>query len=1576
MQCFSRSLVAVLTIAPLLAWFANDRALAQVTAAGDGTGTRVTRHGDRFDIDGGTLSRDGRNLFHSFEQLGLSREQVANFIANPQLQNILGRVTGGDVSVINGLIQVTGGNANLYLLNPAGIVFGADAQLNVPAAFTATTADGIGFAEGWLSAIGSNNYATLVGAPNRFVFTGLEPGVIVNAGSLSVNAGQSLTLLGGTVINTGTLSAPEGQITIAAVPGANLVRLSQPGMLLSLEFTPIASDSSNAVRPLSLPELLTGGTLASATGLTVNPDGTVQLSGVQIPTQAGTAIAAGQMDTAGQQGGQIGVFGSQVGVLGGVLNVSGVNGGGTILIGGDYQGSGTVPNADRTSVSADAVLLADALQQGDGGRVILWADDTTYFAGNISAQGGAIAGDGGFVEVSGLDTLVFRGAVDTAAANGLIGTLLLDPDNIVIANGTGAADDGQISDGTIFIGEGAGTTFTISEFSLENTTSNIFLEARNNITIQNLTDNVLTLLGGSSVTFSAGGAFAMDAGDRLQTNGRSLTIVTGGTIALGGVTTLGGAIRLDAPGDITVTGGLDTASTADGGDITISTSSGAIDIVGSLDTAGVNNGGTISLSALGNITTQNLSTAAQVGNAGSVTFASQAGSISTSGNDLTTLSAGGTNGNVTLLANNDIAVGSAATGSLIAEAPGTISFSVLSSSGDILLGSSTTPAANLLLPNSIALSGSNLQLFLDSGSYTLISDIDTNGGNFSLSNTGALSLTGAIATAGGEIRIQGSRLTASAPIDAGGTRTASGGEINLLATGGSIATNTLSSIGSTTNGGISLIATEDITTNEISGASLTVAAPGVLDFSAGLSLAGGVSLGTQAMPASNILLPASLTSRGDISLFLNDDYTLAASVDTNGGNFRLDTSGALTLLRSIVTNGGNLTVQGSDIEAQTLNSSSVSGQGGAINLTAATGAIATGDLNSSGDSGGNITLVAQDSITTGAIDASGSSGDGGNVSLDPTGDIEVRSINAQGGSNGRGGNVDITTNSDFRATDRFAALNGVSASISTIGGQGNGTIAIRQGGEVFRVGDASDSGTAAAITTGDATLEAQSIEQDYTSDDNSITITVSGDIPDDGDPDDGDPDDGDPDDGDPDDGDLPDDIDEQADLYDESEADLYDDSEGYDGSFQGVDDSGNASFEEFDDFEDNFTGDFADYLDLPEGSIATLTNAADTLNQVAIATDVKPALVYMYFVPTNASSASAGQLLRRDDDQLELLLVTGSGEPIRYPIAGATRGRVRQVADQFFSEVTNPRKLNTTSYLAPAQQLYRWLIAPMEADLQQQEIGNLAFILDAGLRSLPLAALHDGHQFLVEKHSIGLMPSLSLTDTRYQDIRYDQVLAMGASQFSDQPALPAVPIELATITQQLWSGQTFLNEAFTLANLRAQRDRQPYGIVHLATHGQFRSGSPRDSYIQFWDQKLRLDQMRQLGLNDPPVDLLVLSACRTALGDEQAELGFAGFAVQAGVKTAMASLWYVSDAGTLGFMAEFYRQLHVAPIKAEALRQTQIAMINGQVRLEGGTLRGSRGGEVTLPLTFAEGGDRLLSHPFYWAAFTMIGSPW
>jgi CHAT domain-containing protein len=398
--------------------------------------------------------------------------------------------------------------------------------------------------------------------------------------------------------------------------------------------------------------------------------------------------------------------------------------------------------------------------------------------------------------------------------------------------------------------------------------------------------------------------------------------------------------------------------------------------------------------------------------------------------------------------------------------------------------------------------------------------------------------------------------------------------------------------------------------------------------------------------------------------------------------------------------------------------------------------------------------------------------------------------------------------------------------------------------------------------------------------------------------------------------------------------------------------------------EQNRNAEFEEYFDINlEDKFITSASVREILGTMERQTYQKSAVVYV----------------TADPNQLQMVIFTAKGQPIRYTVPVQQQELLR-VAQNFRLEITYPFKRKTQSYLPYAQQLYQWLIAPMESTLQAEGIDTLLFSMDAGLRTLPIAALHDGNQFLIEKYSLSLIPSISLMDPRYHALNESKVLAMGADTFPDMNSLPAVPVELAMITDNGWQGQTLLNEQFTRENLRQLRQKESYEIVHLATHADFIPGPMGDGYIYFWHDKLSLNDMRSLGLQNPAAELLVLSACRTAIGDEDSELGFAGLAIRTGVKSALASLWYVDDIGTLGFMTEFYQHLRSDTIKAEALRQAQIAMIREEIKLEGNKFKrasdfnGSK--DVELPSTLTSSGTTTFSHPYYWAGFTMIGSPW
>ena len=388
--------------------------------------------------------------------------------------------------------------------------------------------------------------------------------------------------------------------------------------------------------------------------------------------------------------------------------------------------------------------------------------------------------------------------------------------------------------------------------------------------------------------------------------------------------------------------------------------------------------------------------------------------------------------------------------------------------------------------------------------------------------------------------------------------------------------------------------------------------------------------------------------------------------------------------------------------------------------------------------------------------------------------------------------------------------------------------------------------------------------------------------------------------------------------------------------------------------------------------IVTVENLRETLRGIEAQTGKRAVIIYALAFRFDSSEVPA-----ENEGHLELLLVMPEGPPIAKTVPEAKSSDLERKLKLFRTTVQDA---STEYYLPASKQLYDWLIRPLEGQLEELEIDTLIFAMNGGLRLLPLAALHDGEQFLVEKYSLGSVPSVSLTDTSYRSVQETQALAMGASEFPGtalQP-LPAVPVELAAVSDTLWQGEDFLNQAFTLSNLRQMRQRYPFEIVHLATHASFQFDQNSSPFIQLWDGRMDLDDMRKLQwYNQSMVELLVLSACETAVGDYANELGFAGLAVRAGVKSALASLWQVSDTGTLALMTEFYHHLgeEDVTIKAEALRRAQLAMIRGEARIENGQLVGNWGA-VPLPANLTRNGDRFLSHPYFWSGFATIGSPW
>jgi CHAT domain-containing protein len=432
--------------------------------------------------------------------------------------------------------------------------------------------------------------------------------------------------------------------------------------------------------------------------------------------------------------------------------------------------------------------------------------------------------------------------------------------------------------------------------------------------------------------------------------------------------------------------------------------------------------------------------------------------------------------------------------------------------------------------------------------------------------------------------------------------------------------------------------------------------------------------------------------------------------------------------------------------------------------------------------------------------------------------------------------------------------------------------------------------------------------------------------------------------------------------------------------------------------------DYSNYFGPFYGDLASLSDISDELADLSRVTNTNPALIYVVNsnrglqlamvtktseaeqqtgLPKPGQVASANGLVPQlDQSQAQMLLAQSDlGSTAVYKnVPEATREKVNAIANEFRETVSDPVDPSSTSYLKPAQQLYQWIIAPFAADLTARKIDTIIFTLDSGLRSIPVAALHDGQAFLVEKYNLGVIPSFNLTDTRYAPLQGNPMLGMGISQaVGDLSPLPSVKVEVPTLTDSIWTGEPYLDESVTFANLEQLTQQKQYGIIHLATHAEFNSGSLDKSFVQLWDRRLNLADLRGIAKqaqwsDTPTIELLVLSACQTALGNDDAELGFTGLALQTGVKSALGSLWYVSDDGTLALMSEFYKNLNTAPIKSAALRNAQVAMIQGDTMIENGQLKLADGTIVTLPEELFGATSTDFRHPYYWSSFTLIGN--
>jgi CHAT domain-containing protein len=305
------------------------------------------------------------------------------------------------------------------------------------------------------------------------------------------------------------------------------------------------------------------------------------------------------------------------------------------------------------------------------------------------------------------------------------------------------------------------------------------------------------------------------------------------------------------------------------------------------------------------------------------------------------------------------------------------------------------------------------------------------------------------------------------------------------------------------------------------------------------------------------------------------------------------------------------------------------------------------------------------------------------------------------------------------------------------------------------------------------------------------------------------------------------------------------------------------------------------------------------------------------------------------------------GQPLQHYTTNIHRSEIE-------ISITSANSLISRSYrrlnLEVFQQAYNWLIRPIEKSLAANNIETLVFVPDGVLRNLPPATFHDGKQYLIEKYNIAIAPSLQLIEPQPLQTVDRGLLVAGLSEARQGfPPLPGTKQEIDRIQQQ-FDSETLFNESFTESNFARLANSNPYRIIHLATHGKFSSKS-EDTFILTWSGRLNINELNNFIRGDKkqtrPIELLVLSACQTAAGDEQAALGLAGIAVRAGAKSTIASLWTVSDDATALLMTRFYEELgQENTTKAQALRRAQQALIK----------------------------DEQFAHPFYWSAFILVGN--
>jgi CHAT domain-containing protein len=816
--------------------------------------------------------------------------------------------------------------------------------------------------------------------------------------------------------------------------------------------------------------------------------------------------------------------------------------------------------------------------------------------------------------------------------------------------------------------------------------------------------------------------------------------------------------------------------------------------------------------------------------------------------------------------------------------------------------------------------GGNIQTTGTFTAFGNIYSIATNSGGL-VGNAGNISLT----STSGAIDVSSGRVHAVATIG-------NGGNITLQAVG-NIRTGfgafPLAAVGSFI----------DVGGNGTAGTISFTSSSGAIDTSLGDINAGNSNIGNSGnvfLRAANNITTANIFASSGDGVGNGGQITLISQLGT------IDTrAGELTVATQTGNAGAiNLQALGNITTSNLTSRAFILGNAGQISVTSSSGAINTtiGDIDASSinGNGGNITFVARNSITTTNLNASSDLGSGGNISLDPIGDIIFNSANTAGSIQG-GNFFAASTGGNIRVlgfvTSPFTACAGASICTASNSGNSGGSIFLRHGGlNPFVIGNSSINGTAGIVTTGSSTLALSRIIPVGTSifAQGNISIAPSGEttftppkilvgLPP-----------------------IEVETNDLLEIKDEmkKEVDIRLKEGNLEKAFQAI--------------EKAYVSELGIFLgESLKPPAISISEAQDLLSDVSRRSGSASVLIYPIML----------------NDRIEILVIPPKemGKPFHRYTNYANEEEIITVLTDYRASL---RDTSSLDYLEQAQKLYDWVMRPIDAQLQELKIETVVFVMDSGLRVIPPAALHDGKQFLVERYASANIPSLRVTRLEERDRQNTRVLAMGLTEAREGlSALPAVEVEIRTIGTQVLAGTTFLDRDFTVSNLQAQRGKAKYGILHLGTHGQFLEDRAKDSYIQFWDGKLRSHQIPSLRFDQPVIDMLTLSACDTAVGNN---LGISGLAVESGARSILASLWAVSDVGTAPLMISFYKAFPNALSKATALRQAQLDLLKGKVKIVNNQILGVDGlAAIALP----KGTENVdVKHPFFWSSFILVGN--